>query len=116
MEELERQVGESAEEERPDSSTVTAPPEKKRKKAKKKSEAEADGSKKSKKPKKKSAEASSAAPVSEPAELALAFSAAGVGVIVDAGLVPVTPSSVIDWSDDTPVVVREGAGDVSDLT
>ncbi|MEQ9496266.1 MAG: L-threonylcarbamoyladenylate synthase [Deltaproteobacteria bacterium] len=54
--------------------------------------------------------------VSDPAELAQAFSAAGIGVVVDAGLVPVTSSSVIDWSDDAPVVIREGAGDVSDLT
>ncbi len=54
--------------------------------------------------------------IPDPAELAQAFSGSGVGVIVDAGLVPLVESSVIDWSEDAPEVIREGAGDVSDLT
>lgn len=54
--------------------------------------------------------------ISDPAELAQTFAQAGVAVVIDAGLVVPTPSSVIDWSGDHPEVIREGAGDVSDLT
>lgn len=37
---------------------------------------------------------------------------AGVAVVVDAGELPGTPSTVIDFTGNEPVVVREGAGDV----
>jgi len=36
-----------------------------------------------------------------------------VDIIIDGGTLGVTPSSVIDLTEDTPVVVRQGAGDVS---
>jgi tRNA A37 threonylcarbamoyladenosine synthetase subunit TsaC/SUA5/YrdC len=33
--------------------------------------------------------------------------------VVESGAVTAEPTSVIDWSDAEPVVVRRGAGDVS---
>ena len=36
-----------------------------------------------------------------------------VDVVVESGEVTAEPTSVIDWSEDEPVVVRRGAGDVS---
>ncbi|MBO0843500.1 MAG: Sua5/YciO/YrdC/YwlC family protein, partial [Nocardioides sp.] len=36
-----------------------------------------------------------------------------VDVVIEAGEIPAEPTTVIDWSDGEPVVVREGAGDVS---
>lgn len=54
--------------------------------------------------------------ISDPVELAQQFAPAGVSMVIDAGLIPATPSSVIDWSGDEPEVLREGAGDVSDLS
>ena len=38
-----------------------------------------------------------------------------VGLVLDAGLLTGVPSTVIDWTEEEPQVVREGAGDVSDL-
>lgn len=39
----------------------------------------------------------------------------GVGVVLDAGILEGTPSTVIDWTEDAPVILRRGAGDVSEL-
>ena len=36
-----------------------------------------------------------------------------VDVVVDAGETPAEPTTVVDWSDAAPVVVRAGAGDPS---
>jgi tRNA threonylcarbamoyl adenosine modification protein (Sua5/YciO/YrdC/YwlC family) len=36
-----------------------------------------------------------------------------VAMVIDAGPLSGVPSTIIDWSDDTPVIVRRGAGDVS---
>ena len=38
-----------------------------------------------------------------------------VGLVLDAGLLAGVPLTVIDWTEEDPQVVREGAGDVSDL-
>lgn len=36
-----------------------------------------------------------------------------VDFVLEAGETPAEPTTVIDWSDDEPVVVREGAGDLA---
>lgn len=36
-----------------------------------------------------------------------------VDIVIEAGETPAEPTTVIDWSDGDPVVLREGAGDVS---
>ncbi len=36
-----------------------------------------------------------------------------VDVVIDSGETPSQPTTVIDWSDGAPVVVRRGAGDPS---
>lgn len=36
-----------------------------------------------------------------------------VDFVLEAGETPAEPTTVVDWSDDEPVVLREGAGDVS---
>jgi len=36
-----------------------------------------------------------------------------VDFVLEAGETPAEPTTVVDWSDDVPVVVRQGAGDVS---
>lgn len=36
-----------------------------------------------------------------------------VDFVLEAGETPAEPTTVVDWSDDLPVVVRQGAGDVS---
>ena len=36
-----------------------------------------------------------------------------VDIVVEAGDTPAEPTTVIDWSDATPEVVRQGAGDWS---
>lgn len=36
-----------------------------------------------------------------------------VDIVVEAGEVVAQPTTVVDWSEDEPVVVREGAGDVT---
>lgn len=38
-----------------------------------------------------------------------------VDLILDAGHVPVNPTTIVDLTDETPVVVREGAGDIEGL-
>ena len=38
-----------------------------------------------------------------------------VSLVLDAGVLQGTPSSVIDWTGDSPIVLRAGAGDVSEL-
>ncbi|MFO0727235.1 MAG: L-threonylcarbamoyladenylate synthase [Myxococcota bacterium] len=38
-----------------------------------------------------------------------------VAMVLDGGILEGTPSSVVDWTGDEPVVLREGAGDVSEL-
>ena len=53
--------------------------------------------------------------VTDPIELARVYGPRDVALVLDAGLVAATPSSVVDWSDDDPEVLRVGAGDVSDL-
>lgn len=52
--------------------------------------------------------------VSDPKRLAERYGD-GVGLVLDAGILDGTPSSVVDWTDDAPVILRRGAGDVSDL-
>lgn len=37
----------------------------------------------------------------------------GVDIVIEAGETPAEPTTVIDWSEDEPVVVRRGAGDPS---
>lgn len=39
----------------------------------------------------------------------------GVGLVLDAGILDGTPSTIVDWTGDEPIVLRRGAGDVSDL-
>lgn len=53
--------------------------------------------------------------VQDPAEYAERFQAHEVGLILDAGILEGRSSTVIDWSDEVPELVREGAGAVSDL-
>ncbi|GGU43909.1 L-threonylcarbamoyladenylate synthase [Nocardioides albus] len=36
-----------------------------------------------------------------------------VDIVIDAGETPAEPTTVIDWSDGQPEIIREGAGDVS---
>lgn len=36
-----------------------------------------------------------------------------VDIVIEAGETPAEPTTVVDWSEGAPVVVREGAGDVS---
>lgn len=52
---------------------------------------------------------------SDPIVLAETLDPQIVGLVLDAGLLFGTPSTVIDWSEEEPEVLREGAGDVSDL-
>ncbi|MEL7371178.1 MAG: L-threonylcarbamoyladenylate synthase [Myxococcota bacterium] len=53
--------------------------------------------------------------VSDPREVVALFGGHDVPVVLDAGLVQGTPSTVIDWSDDEPEVLREGAGPLLEL-
>lgn len=52
--------------------------------------------------------------VSDPVALAERYGAF-VAMVLDGGILEGTPSSVVDWTGDEPVVLRQGAGDVSDL-
>lgn len=52
---------------------------------------------------------------SDPAALADRLDPQIVGIVLDAGLLDGVPSTVIDWSGDEPELVRQGAGDVSEL-
>lgn len=56
------------------------------------------------------------ADVSDPVQLAEAYANTDVNLVLDAGLLRGVPSTVVDWSNDTPEVVREGAGDVEALS
>jgi tRNA threonylcarbamoyl adenosine modification protein (Sua5/YciO/YrdC/YwlC family) len=51
--------------------------------------------------------------VSDPVELADAYGSEGVALVLDAGQLSGVPSSIIDWTEETPVIVRQGAGDVT---
>ncbi len=53
-------------------------------------------------------------PDPDPREILIAFK--GLGLVLDAGAGGTAPTSVIDLSKDRPVVVREGAGDVTPFT
>ena len=53
--------------------------------------------------------------VSDPRHVIELFGGHDVPVVLDAGLLPGTPSTVIDWSDDTPEVIRAGAGELFEL-
>lgn len=52
--------------------------------------------------------------VSDPVALAERYGD-GVALVLDAGILEGTPSSVVDWTEDAPRVLRVGAGDVSEL-
>lgn len=52
--------------------------------------------------------------ISDPLALADHYGTGGdVSVVIDAGTLLGTPSSVIDWTEDSPQIVRRGAGDLS---
>ena len=53
--------------------------------------------------------------VSDPRHVVDMFGGREVPVVLDAGLLPGTPSTVIDWSDDEPEVIRAGAGPLLEL-
>lgn len=53
--------------------------------------------------------------LSDPVRLAEAYAGTDVSLVLDAGLLRGVPSTIIDWSEDEPVVVREGAGPVEAL-
>lgn len=53
--------------------------------------------------------------VSDPVELAEAYSASDIALVLDSGLLVGHPSTVIDWSGDSPEIIRVGAGDISEL-
>lgn len=50
--------------------------------------------------------------ISDPLALADHY-ASDVTLVIDAGPLLGTPSSVVDWTDEAPVIVRRGAGDLS---
>ncbi len=50
---------------------------------------------------------------SAPSTLADHYGAEGVALVLDAGHLDGAPSSVIDWTEETPKVLRAGAGDIS---
>jgi tRNA threonylcarbamoyl adenosine modification protein (Sua5/YciO/YrdC/YwlC family) len=54
-------------------------------------------------------------PTSDPIILSEMLDPQIVGLVLDAGLLVGVPSTVIDWTGEVPELVREGAGDVSDL-
>lgn len=54
-------------------------------------------------------------PYSDPVELAERYGGREVSLFLDGGLAPGDQSTVIDWSEDEPEVLRLGAGDISDL-
>lgn len=54
--------------------------------------------------------------VSDPIDLADYYTSEGVALVLDAGQLVGTPSSIIDWTEGHPVVIRHGAGDVSDFS
>jgi tRNA threonylcarbamoyl adenosine modification protein (Sua5/YciO/YrdC/YwlC family) len=50
---------------------------------------------------------------SSPSTLADHYGADGVALVLDAGPLEGTPSSVIDWTGEAPIILRRGAGDLS---
>lgn len=52
---------------------------------------------------------------SDPRVVAEVFGGRDVPLVLDAGLLPGTPSTVVDWSSDEPTVLREGAGPLFEL-
>lgn len=62
-----------------------------------------------------STSATDAGEISDPRMVVEAFGGQNVPVVLDTGLLPGTPSTVIDWSEDEPVVVRAGAGPLLEL-
>lgn len=52
---------------------------------------------------------------SDPWAVAEAYGGRSVPLVLDAGILPGTPSTVVDWSGDEPTVVREGAGPLFEL-
>ncbi len=53
--------------------------------------------------------------ISDPRQVVAMFGGHDVPVVLDAGLLPGTPSTVIDWSEDEPEVIRAGAGPLHEL-
>jgi tRNA threonylcarbamoyl adenosine modification protein (Sua5/YciO/YrdC/YwlC family) len=53
--------------------------------------------------------------VSDPVQLAERYGSDTVGLVLDAGILRGAPSTVIDWSEGEPVLVRRGAGEVAFL-
>lgn len=53
--------------------------------------------------------------LSDPLILAGAYPAREVPLVLDAGLLEGTPSTVVDWTGEAPDVLRIGAGDITDL-
>lgn len=51
--------------------------------------------------------------VSDPVHLADHYGSEGVALVLDAGQLAGTPSTIIDWTEDRPVILRRGAGDAS---
>ena len=62
-----------------------------------------------------STSATDAGEISDPRTVVEAFGGRHVPLVLDGGLLPGTPSTVIDWSDDDPEIVREGAGPLLEL-
>lgn len=54
-------------------------------------------------------------PSSDPIALAKTLDPESVSLVLDAGLLTGGASTVIDWTDEEPKILRRGAGDVSDL-
>jgi tRNA threonylcarbamoyl adenosine modification protein (Sua5/YciO/YrdC/YwlC family) len=51
----------------------------------------------------------------DPVDIATLYAHHDVGLLLDAGLLPSRSSTVIDWTEATPQVIREGAGSIEDL-
>ena len=62
-----------------------------------------------------STSATEAEQISDPREVVERFGGRDVPLVLDSGLLPGTPSTVIDWSDDVPEVIRVGAGPLLEL-
>ncbi|MEM1025585.1 MAG: L-threonylcarbamoyladenylate synthase [Myxococcota bacterium] len=53
--------------------------------------------------------------IHDPIDIAQRYAGQDVGMLLDAGLIPSRASTIIDWTDETPVVLREGAGALDEL-
>ncbi len=53
--------------------------------------------------------------VSDPRQVIELYGGPTVPIVLDTGLLPGTPSTIIDWSEDEPEVIREGAGPLHEL-